>query len=51
MATLAARKLILVVRTYNHSAFKCYRKCGFKEDGREGTLIRMSKLLDSSNKV
>lgn len=40
---LAARKLILVVRTYNQMARRCYAKCGFKEDGRNGTLIQMSK--------
>ena len=42
---LSATKLILVVRTYNLSALKCYNKCGFGEDSREGTLIRMSKVL------
>jgi len=42
---LSARKLILVVRTYNQVARRCYVKCGFKEDGRDGTLIKMSKVF------
>ncbi len=42
---LPVRKLILVVRTYNQMARRCYVKCGFKEDGRDGTLIQMSKVL------
>mgnify|MGYP001950184465 CR=1 FL=1 len=40
---LGAEKLCLVVRTYNPRAQRCYLKCGFSEDSREGTLIRMSK--------
>ena len=44
---LSARKLILVARTYNPMALKCYIKCGFKEYSREETLIRMSKVLRS----
>jgi RimJ/RimL family protein N-acetyltransferase len=42
---LQAKKLCLVVRTYNPRAQRCYSKCGFLEDGREDTLIKMSKLL------
>ena len=43
---LSAQKLILVTRTYNPMALKCYTKCGFKEYRREETLIRMSKVLE-----
>lgn len=43
---LSAKKLLLVVRTYNPRAQRCYTKCGFKEDCREDTLIRMSKILN-----
>lgn len=42
---LSAKKLILVARTYNPMALRCYTKCGFKEYSREETLIRMSKVL------
>ena len=42
---LSAKKLVLVARTYNPMALKCYTKCGFQEDSREETLIRMSKVL------
>ena len=42
---LSANKLILVARTYNPMALRCYTKCGFKEYSREETLIRMSKVL------
>ena len=42
---LSAKKLILVTRTYNPGAIKCYLKCGFEEYNREGTLISMSKNL------
>ena len=42
---LSASRLVLVVRTYNPKAIKCYLKSGFQEDNREGTLIRMSKSL------
>ena len=42
---LSAKKLILVARTYNPMALRCYTKCGFQEDSREETLIRMSKVL------
>lgn len=42
---LAATELILVARDYNPGALNCYMRCGFKETGREGTLIRMSKAL------
>ena len=44
---LSAKKLILVARTYNPMALKCYIKCGFKEYTREETLIKMSKVLES----
>ena len=44
---LSARKMILVTRTYNPMALKCYTKCGFEEYSREETLIRMSKVLAS----
>jgi ribosomal protein S18 acetylase RimI-like enzyme len=40
---LKANKLSLVVRIYNPRAQKCYIKCGFKEVGREDTLISMVK--------
>ena len=42
---LSAKKLILVTRTYNPGAVKCYLKCGFEEYNRDGTLISMSKNL------
>ena len=42
---LSVKKLILVARTYNPMALRCYTKCGFKEYSREETLIRMSKVL------
>jgi ribosomal protein S18 acetylase RimI-like enzyme len=42
---LSAKKLILVARTYNPMALRCYTKCGFKEYSREEALIRMSKVL------
>jgi RimJ/RimL family protein N-acetyltransferase len=42
---LSASRLVLVARTYNPKAIKCYLKSGFQEDNREGTLIRMSKSL------
>ena len=42
---LSVKKLILVTRTYNPMALRCYTKCGFKEYSREETLIRMSKVL------
>ena len=42
---LSAKKLILVARTYNPMALRCYTKCGFQEYNREDTLIRMSKML------
>ncbi|MCG6916104.1 MAG: GNAT family N-acetyltransferase [Deltaproteobacteria bacterium] len=42
---LSAKKLVLVTRTYNPRARKCYSKCGFREYSREATLIRMSKVL------
>ena len=42
---LSAKKLILVARTYNPMALRCYTKCGFQEYSREETLIRMSKVL------
>ena len=40
---LSAKKLILVARTYNPMALRCYTKCGFKEYSREETLIKMFK--------
>jgi len=42
---LTAKKLLLVTRTYNPMAVRCYTKCGFQEYSREETLIRMSKVL------
>ena len=42
---LSASRLVLVVRTYNPKAIECYLKSGFREESREGTLIRMSKVL------
>jgi len=44
---LSAKKLVLVTRTYNPGARKCYSKCGFREYSREATLIRMSKVLQT----
>jgi RimJ/RimL family protein N-acetyltransferase len=44
---LSATKLILVTRTYNPRAKKCYFKCGFREYGRQVTLIKMSKVLQA----
>jgi RimJ/RimL family protein N-acetyltransferase len=43
MHTFHAKKLCLVVRDYNPGALKCYLRCGFKETGRDGTLITMEK--------
>jgi hypothetical protein len=37
--------LRLVVRGYDPKALKCYLHCGFKETGRDGTLISMEKVL------
>jgi len=42
---LNAHRLELVVRDYNPHALSCYKKCGFRITGREGTLIRMSKII------
>lgn len=42
---LHAGKLILVARTYNPRAVRCYAKSGFAEYDREGTLIRMQKMM------
>jgi RimJ/RimL family protein N-acetyltransferase len=42
---LNAKKLILVVRSYNPRALRCYVKCGFIEMSREDTLIKMEKIL------
>ena len=47
LTELQATNLTLVARTYNPRAIKCYRKCGFREYDREGTLIKMSKSVDS----
>lgn len=44
---LSAKKLILVTRTYNPMALRCYTKCAFKEYSRDETLIRMSKVLQT----
>ncbi len=43
---LQGQKLTLVVRDYNPRAIQCYLKNGFKEYGREGTLIKMEKYLE-----
>ena len=40
---LKVTELILVARTYNPRAIKCYTNCGFNEYDRDGTLIKMSK--------
>ena len=45
MRAFDAKRLSLVVRDYNPKALKCYLHCGFKETGREGTLITMEKDL------
>jgi RimJ/RimL family protein N-acetyltransferase len=45
MRTFGAKRLRLVVRDYNPKALKCYLHCGFKETGRDGTLISMEKEL------
>ena len=42
---LSAKKLLLVARTYNPMALRCYTKCGFQEYSREETLIKMTKTL------
>lgn len=42
---LNAKKLNLVVRTYNPRAINCYKKCGFVEQTREVTLMRMAKAI------
>jgi RimJ/RimL family protein N-acetyltransferase len=42
---LGAGKLNLHVRSYNERALKCYAKCGFTEESRDGTLITMSREL------
>ena len=44
---LSANRLILVTRTYNPGAVRCYCKSGFREYSRQGTMIRMSKTLRS----
>ena len=44
---LSVKKLILVARTYNPMALRCYTKCGFKEYSREETLIKMFKKLEN----
>ena len=44
--TLNATKLILVARTYNPRAIRCYTNCGFRKYDRDGTLIKMSKSMD-----
>ena len=44
---LSAKKLVLVTRTYNPGARKCYSKCGFREYSREVTLIKMCKVLQT----
>ncbi len=43
---LHAHQLTLVVRDYNPRAIQCYLKNGFKEYAREGTLIKMEKILN-----
>jgi RimJ/RimL family protein N-acetyltransferase len=43
LRTFGAKRLLLVVRDYNPRALKCYLHSGFKETGREGTLITMEK--------
>lgn len=40
---LHAKKLSLVVRSYNPRAQKCYEKCGFVEECRKDTIIKMVK--------
>jgi RimJ/RimL family protein N-acetyltransferase len=40
-----ATSLELVVRDYNPRALRCYLKAGYAEHAREGTAIRMRKLL------
>jgi ribosomal protein S18 acetylase RimI-like enzyme len=45
MRRFGVNRLRLVVRDYNPRALKCYRHCGFKETGRDGTLITMEKEL------
>jgi len=42
---LTAQRLDLNVRTYNPAALRCYEKSGFREMGREGSLVKMSKRL------
>jgi RimJ/RimL family protein N-acetyltransferase len=50
MHRFAAKRLRLVVRDYNPRAFNCYLQCGFKEIGRDGTLINMQKELQGGIK-
>ena len=47
---LSANKLVLVTRTYNPRARKCYSKCGYREYSREVTMIRMSKELQAEQR-
>ena len=42
---LKAKRLVLRVRTFNERAIACYRKSGFAEFYREGTLVLMGKTL------
>jgi len=43
---IGANALNLVVRDYNPGALKCYLKAGFTECGKDGTAIRMTKVLN-----
>jgi GNAT superfamily N-acetyltransferase len=43
--TFDVKRLRLVVRDYSRRALKWYLHCGFKETGRDGTLISMEKDL------
>ena len=43
---LDAKKLMLVVRTYNENALKCYESCGFKKIKQDDTLITMEKNVE-----
>ena len=44
---LQASKLMLIARTYNPRASKCYLGCGFRVKGQHETLIWMSKGLSA----
>lgn len=42
---MSARTVKLRVRTYNPRAGRCYEKCGFTEESRDGDLVIMSRAV------